>query len=799
MNTVGTGDGSLTQPVCAWLDIVPVRVRIKDREVTTYALLDTSSDKTFCERTLIDKFEIPIDGEPVQLKLGSINGSKDISTFKISLSVLPLDGNEEYSLLEVTLLEDIPVASKHILKFSAHSRPEYLRDAYLPQIEDNSVTLLIGINNYLVHRCMESRFSPDPGYPDAVKTPFGWLLRGGSFRSDPSGSSFLLQGSEQFTQLNRLDDLIVSDEGETYPMRSGDLGDVESFLQWIQTHREAMKFELKFSAEDVIAYDLMQKRVEHKDGHYQLPLLWRNSAVVLPDNLKMAQRRMCRLERRLLSDTTLLERYTEQMKVLLDKGYAERVPEDGVHDIGPKWYLPHHPVINPRKPDKLRIVFDCAAKFNGNSINDRLMKGPDLMNSLVGVLMRFRKEAVALVADIEAMFHQVSVAPQDRDAFRFLWWPEGDVREDPMPYRMTVHLFGAKSSPSCATFCLRETAREFGKYFDPRVSEVVRKNFYVDDCLTSVSTEEMGCKMIKDLRDLLAMGGFKLTKWLSLREVVMNSVPSDERSKSIQNVPLGGEVQERVLGINWCLPEDVFRFTVVLPDKPITRRDMLSVTNSLFDPLGFVAPVTLEARLIYRDVCQQKLGWDDVIPRAEQSRWQKWRESLGALSDVKLPRFYMINSYASGKQLHFFADASMAARGCVCYLRTVDDSGNVTCTFLMGKSLLSGPGKHTIPRLELEAALDAVRMSRMVKQELNFENCTCLFWTDSAIVLQSLHADSKNFPVFSRNRIAQILNHTSVHDWMHVPTDQNPADQASRGSTARALCKEIGSQVPSFL
>ena len=135
----------------------------------------------------------------------------------------------------------------------------------------------------------------------------------------------------------------------------------------------------------------------------------------------------------------------------IERGYAEPVLES-TGAGGRRWFLPHHPVMNPNKPDKVRIVFDCASHCCGVSLNDLLMQGPQLMNNLVGVLTRFRLENIALVADIEAMFHQVMVAPEDRDALQFLWWPGGDLAETPRVYRMAVHLFGATSSPAALPF-----------------------------------------------------------------------------------------------------------------------------------------------------------------------------------------------------------------------------------------------------------------------------------------------------------------------------------------------------------
>ena len=109
------------------------------------------------------------------------------------------------------------------------------------------------------------------------------------------------------------------------------------------------------------------------------------------------------------------------MSALLVKGYAKRVPEDRRNrDYGRVWYLPHHSVVDPRKPEKVRVVFDCAARYRGTSLNDRVLRGPDLTNKLVGVLLRFREEPFALMSDIQAMYHQIKVHPDDVDALHFL-------------------------------------------------------------------------------------------------------------------------------------------------------------------------------------------------------------------------------------------------------------------------------------------------------------------------------------------------------------------------------------------
>jgi hypothetical protein len=157
------------------------------------------------------------------------------------------------------------------------------------------------------------------------------------------------------------------------------------------------------------------------------------------------------------------------------KGYTKQLTKTEEIMKGDKiWYLPHHPVINPHKPGKVRAVFDAASKYGNTSLNDQLLVGPDLINSLVGILIRYRQDPVALIADIEAMFHQVKVRPEDCDALRFLWW-NGDIEGPAVEFKMLVHIFGAKSSPCCADKALLKTADDNESKYGKDVAEVVRR------------------------------------------------------------------------------------------------------------------------------------------------------------------------------------------------------------------------------------------------------------------------------------------------------------------------------------
>ena len=195
------------------------------------------------------------------------------------------------------------------------------------------------------------------------------------------------------------------------------------------------------SLEDQRALNIMESSAKKVDGHYEIALPWRVGSPNFPNNRKMAEKRLISLQRRLMKDPVLKEKYQNVIQGYVEKGHAAKFPEERKNcerenTTSRVWYLPHHPVLNVHKPDKVRVVFDCAARFEDTSLNDQLLHGPDLTNTLIGVLIRFRQEPVALTSDIESMFHQVRVNSQDSESLRFLWWPDADVSKPPQDYSM---------------------------------------------------------------------------------------------------------------------------------------------------------------------------------------------------------------------------------------------------------------------------------------------------------------------------------------------------------------------------
>ena len=267
-----------------------------------------------------------------------------------------------------------------------------------------------------------------------------------------------------------------------------------SVLKLMERDFSESENEVPFSQHDTRFMTIMTENVRiTDDGHYETPLPFKEDVVNLPNNRPMAERRLSHLKRKFLQDSEYQLRYTEKMDALLEKGYAESVPESEVQNSS-AWYIPHHGV---EQPNKLRVVYDCSAQFRGESLNPHLLSGPDLTNKLVGVLCMFRLEHIAFCCDIREMFYQFKVKEDHRNFLRYLWWKDGDIQQPPDELRMKVHLFGATSSPGCSNFCLKQIASDNAAEFGEDVKEFIHHNFYVDDGLKSVPT-------IDEAKDLIA-------------------------------------------------------------------------------------------------------------------------------------------------------------------------------------------------------------------------------------------------------------------------------------------------------
>ena len=359
------------------------------------------------------------------------------------------------------------------------------------------------------------------------------------------------------------------------------------------------------SAADARAHEILESTTIFSGLRYNVGTLWAADNIQLPNNYFSSLVQLRSLEKRLAEDEDLREKYTSIIKEDLNKGYVIEVPD--AHKVenrsDKKWIPPqHHPFLNPNKPGKVRTVLNGAEKFHGASLNKFLLTGLDLLQNLIYVLLRFRQHPYAVSADIEGMFLQVGVLPSDQPSLHFLW------REDPTTkvkvYQYTRHIFGAKDSPTCANYALQRTTRDNAKLY-PEAAKAVLEDFYMDDYLDSVESSEKAINRSKELVHLLHLGGFKLTNFVSNVPNLADRIDDSSQSTEPNVIVPCQEDSSHVLGLKWDHTNDtlvVSRGTSCAITKSLTQRLVPSLVSKVFDPIGLVAPFTVGARLLLKNI-----------------------------------------------------------------------------------------------------------------------------------------------------------------------------------------------------
>ena len=785
-DTIGTGSTSVCNTVklnsVVLHAILPVKIMCPKSNVSikTYAFYDNGSSGCFVSDSV--KQQLKVDGIETKLLLGTMHGKSYVDSIIVDgLIVTDVNGDNPIQLPRTYTRDYIPVSHDQIPTKEMVEKWDHLSDiaCQIPDVnEDLEIGVLIGSN------------CPKALEPQRVKTgngtgPYATLLRHGWTINGPSQIMSNIESG--CINVHRLAVMEVQQVKEVLVP-----GEILKLLESDFKDTSITPDDHGLSQNDKKFLNIVSCGIQQKDNHFEIPLPFKHNEVMMPNNKIDAVKRCYWQKKKMMKNDKYRNDYVKFVNDLIDKGYSEEVPKDELNTKqGKVWYIPHHGVYHPKKPEKIRVVFDCSSKFHGTSLNDQLLCGPDMTNSLVGVMTRFRQEPVAFMSDIEAMFHQVQVPTEHRDYLRFLWWENGDLSTELKEYRMTVHLFGAVSSPSCSNYALKETANRYEDVYGILVADTIRKNFYVDDCLRSVGTKEFAIQLIDALRKNCNDGGFHLTKFICNDRTVLESIPVDERSKEVKSLDLANEDLpiERALGVQWLVEYDTFGFKVNVKDKPMTRRGILSTVSSVYDPLGFVAPFIIPAKKLLQDLCRENLGWDDEVSEVYQNRLENWKRELPLLESFQVKRCLKPSDFGTviSHQLHIFSDASYTGYGAVAYLRSCNENEEVHCSFLMGKARLAPIKAMTVPRLELTAATVGVRMGCAILKELEFKPDDIFYYTDSMTVLRYIANEDKRFHVFVSNRVQTIRDYSAISQWRYVDTKLNPADIASRGLSGQAL------------
>ena len=440
--------------------------------------------------------------------MGTINDSEVVEYDTVKVNVSSRDKKKTF-VVEVALVapED---------KFNMPNSPPltnedgelftHLDGLNIDEVAEKDITMLIGADLPEALLYSEVR-KGNKGQPLALKTMFGWSLFGGSsgcaevhnsavfIREDPVQASLPSFWEREEQPPSVFCNLIHTRE-DLHLHNS-----LEKF--WKQEHRGILPpKDIAMSRDDINSMEILERHTKNIGNRLEVPMLWESPSTKLPYNLPMALQRWRYLEKRLRAKQELREPFQATVKALLtaDPPLARKMSADEASKIGPRsWILPLHPVINPNKPGKVRVCNDAAAEYEGVSLNKVLLTGPDMLNSLVGSLLRFRNGPVAIAGDIEAMFHQVRGTQEDADSLRFLWKEDVFIDGPPDVYQMLVHIFGAKCSPACCSYALKRTGRDAAPQYDAMTYECAVKSFYMDDLTKSVGTEGTAIQLAQEL------------------------------------------------------------------------------------------------------------------------------------------------------------------------------------------------------------------------------------------------------------------------------------------------------------
>ncbi|UYV75405.1 hypothetical protein LAZ67_13000151 [Cordylochernes scorpioides] len=464
----------------------------------------------------------------------------------------------------------------------------------------------------------------------------------------------------------------------------------------------------------------IEKIIKRVVGHYSVSLPWREGCEDIPSNFHVAQKRLERCVNKLTTQGRL-EDYSKIFTEWEQENIIERIHDDN-KTVG--HYLPHRPVFKEtNETTPIRPVYDASCRsVKGMSLNDCLETGPNLLEHIPNVLIRFSENKIGISVDIRKAFQMIEVNPEDRKYLKFIWRNIGGS----VTFQHTRVVFGLTSSP----FILGAVIEHHLKSVTDEnfyVAQRLLRSFYVDNCLTSLNKETDIVHFKEKASEIMNRAGMELRQW----ETAETFNPREGKDT-------------KVLGLLWNRKTDTLNSMInpeFLPSL-ITRSVILSLLQKLFDPLGFYSPVMITPKILLQKTWKSAGGWDDPLEEDISQELKDWYEQLSHLKDSRIPRYICVG-WAESLELHVFCDASKEAFATVAYMRRA-------------------------------------RLAGCILESLTVR-CPLYLWTDSSTALSWIRKNF-NWNIFVKNRVDEIQRTTKVSNWRFVPGFKNPADLPSRGS-----------------
>lgn len=530
----------------------------------------------------------------------------------------------------------------------------------------------------------------------------------------------------------------------------------------------------EMAPDDRLTLDTYMNSVQYHNGQYWVRLPWKMNSPVVPNNFRMALGQLYSLLNNLKKRSDHLVHYDKVIKDQLQAKFIEIVPNPQSQEMGSCHYLPHHAVEKNSVTTPLRVVFNCSARASKGlpSLNDCLMTGPSLTEKLGNVLTKFRLGNYAYVADISKAFLRVGLQEIDRDYTRFLWVKD-ITAETPeiVTYRFTSVLFGSTSSP----FLLQATLTKHFKDSVSPLKDTLLDNLYVDNLQGTVDKESSLIKIYHEANKEFKKANMPLQAWNS-NNLTLRSIIEDEFQEKIPT-------DVSVLGMNWNTESDTL--SVCQPKfwnyVNLTKRKLLSLISSVFDPLGLLSPITIKGKLLMQRAWLEKLEWDTTLPNEYEIEWDELRAELEIIQTCKFPR--KVSCENTVRELHVFCDASSKAYGAVAYIVSENESDLVS-HLVTSRSRVNPLQSRTIPQMELTAIEVGIKLIRYLVSTLNWKFTKKTLWSDNEASLQWIR-NQKSSIIYVQNRVKTILSLREGIDILYVPTNENPADLLSKGLTMK--------------
>ncbi|UYV66545.1 hypothetical protein LAZ67_4002017 [Cordylochernes scorpioides] len=497
----------------------------------------------------------------------------------------------------------------------------------------------------------------------------------------------------------------------------------------------------------------IEKIIKRDDGHYSVSLPWREGCEDIPSNFHVTQKRLERCVNKLTTQGRL-EDYSKIFTEWEQENIIERIHDDN-KTVG--HYLPHRPVFKEtNKTTPIRPVYDASCRsVKGMSLNDCLETGPNLLEHIPNVLIRFRENKIGISADIRKAFQMIEVNPEDRKYLKFIWRNiSGSVT-----FQHTRVVFGLTSSP----FILGAVIEHHLKSVTDEnfyVAQRLLRSFYVDNCLTSLNKESDIVHFKEKASEIMNRAGMELRQW----ETAETFNPREGKDT-------------KALGLLWNRKTDTLNCMInpeILPSL-ITRRVILSLVQKLFDPLGFYSPVMITPKILLQKKWKSAGGWDDPLEEDISQEFKDWYEQLSHLKDSRIPRYICVG-WAESLELHVFCDASKEAFATVAYMRS-QMKGGEKLSFIWSKARVAPLGGISIPRLELMACLIGARLAGCILESLTVR-CPLYLWTDSSTALSWIRKNC-NWNIFVKNSVDEIQRTTKWEgpDWLRLSREFWPSEE----------------------